>query len=226
MKTCNVFPYFFTLSPSLHPHMQLHTVFPAENTTVPFVLPRQALFSGRDRTQHPGSGSTDSLRLSQLAHSYFCYVNSHLFVLKNQSGGWLCLHLLASVRRAHCLQCEKHEEGQQATRHSAQEPSTCHNSTLALWEEKTVGEEKQTWRTGSQVTFNQCTASNCWPVPLIHPLSSGSLEIPHWHDGRFEESVHLPEQHLWQGEETEGKEFVNVFVIFTRSGNSKLRIRL
>lgn len=54
------------------------------------------------------------------------------------------------------------------------------------------------------------------------PLSSESLEILYWNDELFGESVHLTEQHLWQGEETEGR-VCYIFVILTRSGNSKLR---
>lgn len=67
----------------------------------------------------------------------------------------------------------------------------------------TAGEGQQTWRTHSQMTLN---CSNCSPVPQMYPLSSECLEILHWNDEHFGESVHLTEQYLWQGEEPEGRE--------------------
>lgn len=126
----------------------------------------------RDRKHPWGSGSTDSLRLSPQAHSYFCYMNPQLFILKKGSGRWLCLHPCTSVPQ-HCLWCVKHEEGQQGTSPFAQERNACHNSTLGLGGDKTAGEEKRTWRTGSQVTCNQwivVTADLC--LRCIHFLLS------------------------------------------------------
>lgn len=52
----------------------------------------------------------------------------------------------------------------------------------------------------------------------MYPLSSECLEILHWNDEQFGESVHLTEQYLWQGEEPEGRGCY-VFVILTGSIN-------
>lgn len=129
MKTCNVFPYFFTLCPFLHTHLQLCTVFPAKNTTVPFVLLRQNLFSDRDRKWHEVQAAQTLWGCpSKHAPISATWTHAYLFWRMEVAGGSaFTLHwwLLASVQRAHCLQCVKHEEGQQ-------EPATSLRSQILV----------------------------------------------------------------------------------------------
>lgn len=104
----------------------------------------------RDRKHPWGSGSTDSLRLSPQAHSYFCYMNPQLFILKKRSGRWLCLHPCTSVPQ-HCLRCVKHEEGQQGTSPFAQEKCLSQQHT-GTWRGPDSGWRKtnlENWFTGN-----------------------------------------------------------------------------
>lgn len=123
------------------------------NHYVAMVLLGQDLFSVRDRKRHQESGSTDSLAPPQKVCSCFCYMNSQLLVLKNGSGGWLCLHFLSVAPRLlcikHSLQRVKDEEEQQEVSRFVQKPNPCHKSTRALWGGKTVGKENQAQRSDS-----------------------------------------------------------------------------
>lgn len=111
---------------SYHTHLQLCSVPYWKHYCMPCVSKARPFFFGRDRTWHQGSGSTDALRLSQQAHSCYCYMNSWLLVLKNRSSGWLCLHLPSeapgSAQHTHCS-----VQSMRRGSHISQEPNPSHS---------------------------------------------------------------------------------------------------
>lgn len=194
-------------------------VFPTENTTVCLVFLRKDLFFWQRQNmapsfwQHTHFGTFPAGTFLFLLHELraACSEEQEQWAAVPSPplrGSWFCTaHTLFAVCKAW---------GGAATFPRSQILLT---GTLRG---KTVGEGKQTWRTHSQMTFN---CSNYSPVLLMYPLSSECLEILHWNDELFGESVHLTEQYLWQGEEPKGRQRY-VFVILTKSGNTQLRKRL
>lgn len=168
-------------------------LFPTENTTICLVFLRQELFFfGRDRTWHPGSGSTLWDYSSRQILIPATWTHGSLFWRTEAGGGWDSWFCTAHTQFAVCKAW-----GGAATFPRSQ------ILLIGPLRGKTEGEGKQPWRTHWQMTLN---CSNCSPVPQMYPLSSECLEILHWNDEHFGGSVHLTEQYLWQGEETEGRE--------------------